>query len=97
MPVDEGTPQFRDIVLSRILCRGAGRAVMLEGLPEMAIRGIVLEDVRMTARKGLLAIDADAITLRRVRIDAESGPAISVRTSTNVTVDGSPFEPAVRK
>jgi len=97
MPVDEGTPQFRDIVLSRILCRGAGRAVMLEGLPEMAIRGIVLEDVRMTARRGLMAIDADAITLRRVRIDTESGPAISVRTSTNVTVDGVPFDAAGRK
>ena len=49
MPVNEGTPQFRDIVLSRILCRGAGRAVMLEGLPEMPIRGIVLDDVRITA------------------------------------------------
>jgi polygalacturonase len=97
MPVDEGTPQFRDIVLSHILCRGAGRAVMLEGLPEMAIRGIVLEDVRMTARKGLMAIDADAITLRRVDIVAETGPAISVRTSTNVTVDGVPFEQPVRK
>ena len=52
MPVNEGTPQFRDIVLSRILCRGAGRAVMLEGLPEMPIRGIVLDDVRMSARHG---------------------------------------------
>jgi polygalacturonase len=91
MPVNEGTPQFRDIVLSRILCRGAGRAVMLEGLPEMAIRGIVLEDVRMTATRGLAAVDAENITLRRVAITAGTGPAISVRSSRNVTVDGVPF------
>jgi polygalacturonase len=97
MPVNEGTPQFRDIVLSRILCRGAGRAVMLEGLPEMAIRGIVLEDVRMTAQKGLVAVDADTITLRRIAITAAAGPAISVRNSRNVTVDGVPFDAAGRK
>ena len=93
MPVDEGTPQLRDIVLSRILCRGAGRAVMLEGLPEMAIRGIVLEDVRMAARKGLMAIDADAITLRRVEIAAEAGPALAVSNSRNVTVEGGAAAP----
>ena len=88
MAVNEGTPQFRDIVISRILCRGAGRAVMLEGLPEMPIRGIVLEDVRMTATKGLATVDADAITLRRVEIGATSGPALAVRDSRNVTVEG---------
>jgi len=91
MPVNDGTPQFRDIVISRILCRGAGRAVMLEGLPEMAIRGIVLEDVRMTATRGLAAVDAENITLRRVAITAKTGPAIFVRSSRNVTVDGVPF------
>ena len=88
VPVNEGTPQFRDIVLSRILCRGAGRAVMLEGLPEMAIRGIVLEDVTMTARRGLMAIDADAITLRGVEISAQTGPALAVRHSRNVAIEG---------
>jgi polygalacturonase len=94
MPVNEGTPQFRDIVLSRILCRGAGRAVMLEGLPEMAIRGIVLEDVRMTATRGLATVDAENITLRRVAITAATGPAISVRDSRNVTLDGVPVSGA---
>jgi hypothetical protein len=86
--VNEGTPQFRDIVLSRILCRGAGRAVMLEGLPEMPIRGIVLDDVRISANKGLATVDADAITLRRVEIAPQAGPALAVRHSRNVTIEG---------
>jgi hypothetical protein len=88
MAVGDGTPQFRDIVLSRILCRGAGRAVMLEGLPEMPIRGIVLDDVRMTARAGLAAVDAEAITLKRVEIEAAGGPSMTVRDSRNVTIEG---------
>jgi len=97
MPVNEGTPQFRDITLSRILVRGAGRAVILEGLPEMAIRGITLEDVRITATRGLAAVDADAITLRNIAITATTGPAIAVRDSRNVTLDGKPVDAAGRK
>ena len=93
MPVNEGTPQFRDIVLTRILCRGAGRAVMLEGLPEMPIRGIVLDGVRMSAIKGLAAVDADAIALRGVEIAAQAGPALAVRHSRNVTIEGGAAAP----
>ncbi len=93
MPVNEATPQFRDIVLTRILCRGAGRAVMLEGLPEMPIRGIVLDDVRISANKGLATVDADAITLRRVEIAAQAGPALAVRHSRNVTIEGGAAAP----
>jgi polygalacturonase len=88
VPVGEGTPQFRDITLTRILCRGAGRAVMLEGLPEMPIRGIVLDDVRITSRLGLSAVDAEAISLRRVEIAASEGPALHVRDSRDVLVEG---------
>jgi polygalacturonase len=93
MPVDEGTPQFRDIVISRVLCRGAGRAVMLEGLPEKPITGIVLDDVRMTAARGFAAVDAEAITLRRVEIGVANGPALSLRDSRNVAVEGGAAAP----
>ena len=95
MPVNDGTPQFRDIVLSRILCRGAERAVMLEGLPEMPIRGIVLDDVRISARTGLTAVDADAITFRKVEIVPATGPAFTVRTSRHVTIEGGAAAPGV--
>jgi beta-xylosidase len=88
MPVDEGTPQFRDIVLEKILCRGADRAVMIEGLPEMPIHGIVLDDVRISARRGLATVDADTITLRRLDIAAQTGPAVSVRDSKSVGIEG---------
>jgi polygalacturonase len=88
MPVGDGTPQFRDITLSRILCRGADRAVMLEGLPEMPIAGIVLEDVVMSARRGVAAVDAAGITLRRVDVSVSTGPVIALRDSRDVRIDG---------
>jgi polygalacturonase len=93
MLVTDATPQFRDIVLTRILCRGAGRAVMLEGLPEMPIRGIVLDDVRMSARDGLAAVDAEGITLRRVDIAPSAGPVLTLRDSRDVSIEGGAAAP----
>jgi polygalacturonase len=93
MPVNEGTPQFRDIVLERIFCSGADRAVMLEGLPEMPIRGIVLSDVRIVARRGLASIDADVITLRRVEIGVRTGPVVALRDSRNVSIESGAAAP----
>jgi len=93
MPVTDATPQFRDIVLTRILCRGAGRAVMLEGLPEMPIRGIVLDDVRMSARDGLAAVDAEGITLRRVDMAPSAGPVLALRDSRDVSIEGGAAAP----
>ncbi len=93
MPVNEGTPQFRDIVLTRILCRGAGRAVMLEGLPEMPIRRHRARRRADLGDKGLATVDADAITLRRVEIAPQAGPALAVRDSRNVTIEGGAAAP----
>jgi len=33
-PVTEATPQFRDIHIENIICRGAKKAIVLEGLPD---------------------------------------------------------------
>ena len=41
--VSEKTPQFRDIYIENVVCRGARQAVALQGLPEMPIRGIHLQ------------------------------------------------------
>ena len=48
-PVSVETPQFRDIHIENMICRGAQRAIVLEGLPEMPIRDIDLKNVSITA------------------------------------------------
>ena len=65
---------------------------MLEGLPEMPIRGIVLDEVRIRANKGLAMVDADAITLRGVEI--ASRPA---RCSPSATAGMSRSREALRR
>jgi len=85
--VNEGTPRVQDIFLKNIICSGAQRAVQIEGLPEMPIRGIELDNVQISARTGVLCVDAERIKLTNLQITPTSGPVISVRDSREVTID----------
>ena len=76
-PVTVETPQFRDIQIENVVCRGAQRAMVLEGLPEMPIRGIHLKNVSLTAQTGAFLMDADDIAFDQVQIDNQSGPALN--------------------
>jgi polygalacturonase len=87
LPVGEGTPQFRDIFIENVVCRGARRAVQLQGLPEMPISGIHLRNVSITADQGLVCQDARDITLSGVEILNSKGAVATFIGSKNVTVE----------
>ena len=89
MPVNEGTPRFENIYLRNIVCRGAQRAVQIEGLPEMPIRGIELENIQISARTGLVCLDGERIRLNNLQITPTVGPVISVIDSREVTISRS--------
>ena len=86
-PVNEGTPQFRKIFCKNITCRGAAGAVLLQGLPEMPIRDIKLENVSISAGTGLICNDVEQITLTNVRILPEKSPVFSFYDSRKVELE----------
>lgn len=87
--VNEGTPRFEDIFLKNIICHGAQRAVQIEGLPEMPIRGIELDNVQISARTGVVCVDAERIKLTNLKISSMSGPVITLKDSREVSIDKS--------
>ena len=48
-PVDETTPEFRDIYIEDVVCRNANRALFFNGLPEKPIENIHLKNIRISA------------------------------------------------
>lgn len=50
VPVTEETPIFRNIDIRNVICHHAGFAMEFNGLPEMPIDGINLENIYITAR-----------------------------------------------
>ena len=86
-PVTEATPQFRDIHIENVICRGAQRALVLEGLPEMPIRGIHFKNVSLTAQQGVFLTDAEGIHFESVRVENKSGPALNQIRVKNSSLD----------
>lgn len=75
-PVTEATPQFRDIHIENVICRGAQSAIVLQGLPEMPVRDITLNQVSITSEKGVFVTDAAGIHFENVRVENKAGPQL---------------------
>ncbi len=88
MPVDETTPQFRNIHISDVVCRGARRAMLFNGLPEMNVQGVVVENSDIHAQIGAQINESDGVVLHNVTITPENGPALMVNNVRNLTVQG---------
>ena len=49
-PVDETTPEFRDIHIENVICRNAKRALYFNGLPEKPIENINLKNIHISSK-----------------------------------------------
>jgi polygalacturonase len=87
VPVSEKTPQFRNIYIRNVTCRGARQAVALQGLPEMPIRGIHLRDVSITAERGIACTDAQDITFDNVEILNRKGAVLNLVNTRDLRAD----------
>ena len=71
MPVDETTPIFRNIDIRNIVCKGAGRAMEFNGLPEMPIDGITLQNITILAKKDAVFTNCQNIKKKNVNITVQ--------------------------
>ncbi len=85
-PVTEETPHFRRITMKNIICRGARQALYLQGLPELNLEDVTMENIDMTAGNGLTCIDSRNITFRNLRLEVENEPALMFVNSTEVNI-----------
>lgn len=82
------TPSFRDIHISNIICKGSGRAMFFNGLPEMPIRNVTVKDVIINdAKEGVVISQAEGVTLENIRIETK-GHTLDVKNAKNLKVDG---------
>ena len=68
MPVTEETPIFRHIDIRNVICHHAGLAMEFNGLPEMPIDGINLENIYITSRHDATFKYSKNITKKNVNI-----------------------------
>ncbi len=90
-PVDEGTPVFKDIHISGVYCRGAGRAAAFNGLPELPVRNITVDDMVVTdAHHGVVISHLEEVTMSGLNIQSD-GPAVQIEQAKDVNINGMPY------
>ena len=67
LPVNEGTPEFRNISISNVVVNGAPKAIFLRGLPEMPVKNITLRNMRFVTDIYLEAVDTTGIRLENIQ------------------------------
>ncbi|MCM1151967.1 MAG: glycoside hydrolase family 28 protein [Alistipes senegalensis] len=82
-PVDETTPAFRDIRIRNVWCRGANRAMYFNGLPEMNVERVEVENARIYARTGAQICESTDVVLRDVTVVPEQGAALILNNVKN--------------
>jgi hypothetical protein len=84
-PVDKFTPTFRNLHFSDISVNGAKQAILIEGLAEMPIRGLSVNNFNQeNAEIGLTCVNAIGVSLSNLVIDSQKGPVYDIDSVTNV-------------
>jgi len=86
LPVDETTPVFRNIYVKNLTSRNARRAMFFNGLPEMNIDNINVENVTISSWIGAELVESKDINFKNVEIIPKNGPALLLKNVENVKI-----------
>lgn len=90
-PVDETTPQFRDIYINGVTSFRSGKAMKFNGIPEMPIENIHVSNSVFTSREGGLLSESKGIRLDNVTIRPDDGIAMTVNNVSDAVFAGCRF------
>jgi len=88
LPITEETPQFRNIFIRDVNCKGTYQGIFLQGLPEMNLENIELENIQMEADYGLICSDASGVKIKNLTLITKKTPVADFKNSKEIVVDG---------
>jgi polygalacturonase len=91
VPVNEETPQFKNISIKNITISGAQQAVFLQGLPEMNLENIEISNLTAKAEKGFSIIDANGIKISNAKLDIKNSTVFEIYNSKNLSLKNVEF------
>lgn len=68
-PVGPDTPRFEHIRISGVVCRDAGTAILCNGLPELPVKDVTVENSTFTCRRGVVLNHAESFLTPGVEVN----------------------------
>jgi len=87
LPVTEETPQFKNIFIRDVNCKGAMTGIFLQGLPEMNLENVQLENIKMEADYGLTCSDATGVKIKNLILITKKSPVVDFKNSKDVVIE----------
>ncbi|MDD2307754.1 MAG: glycoside hydrolase family 28 protein [Prolixibacteraceae bacterium] len=87
LPVTEETPQFKNIFIRDVNCKGAMTGIFLQGLPEMNLENVQLENINMEADYGLICSDATEVKIKNLTLITKKSPVVDLKNSKDVVIE----------
>ena len=84
--VTEKTPAFRNIYVKNLVSRNARRAMFFNGLPEMNISNINVENAYITSQIGAELSESKDIHFKNVTVIPKEGPALILNNVNDVAI-----------
>lgn len=102
-PIDQYTPAFRRFQFSDIIVEGANRLAVIEGLPEMPVQDLRLNNIIASrADRGITCANVHGLVFDGIVAEAQQGALLSAHTIRDLEIsrlvarNGSADEPAIR-
>jgi len=84
----EETPQFKNIFIRNVNCKGAFQGIVLQGLPEMNLQNIQLENVLIESDNGMVCSDVNGVKIKNLTLITKKSPVADFKNSRDISVDG---------
>ncbi|MEQ8525993.1 glycoside hydrolase family 28 protein [Gracilimonas sp.] len=85
--VNEETPRFRDISIKNVYSFNSKTALWIQGLPEMSVRNVRMENMKLTASRGGMIMDAEDILMKNVDIEVNEGPVLFLNNVHSISLE----------
>lgn len=86
-PVDETTPAFRNIDIRDVRCNGARRAMLFNGLPEMNVENVKVENAWFYTTTGAQVNESTNVAFKNVTIVPKQGVPLAINNAKNVVTE----------
>lgn len=91
IPVTKETPQFKNISIKDVTINGAKQAVFLQGLPEMNLEHIAIENMQIVADNGFTIIDAADVKIKNIHLEVNQPNAFTIFNTKDLELDTTSF------
>ncbi len=86
--VSDETPIFRNIHIDNVVCRGAGRAMYFNGLPEMKISDVFIDNVTiLKAQSGIVINQAQGIKIEDTVVESAQNNVLNLSNAIDIFIE----------